>query len=407
MKILLLTEQFPWPLTDGGNLRTWHIIQGLQRQHEVTVLAHHWPPRAGKLDQSPCGISRPVLVPKLDVSRRLWHNIRHLGPSRWPLFLLKNFSPTLLGEADRLLASESFDVIHFNHLDTACFALTRDWPQPMVFDTHNCLTSLARQMAGAGANPVRRWFFRREAALIEEAERRITARMALNLVCSSADAGHFMGIQPQGLYEVVPNGVDREHFQASAASPADPATLVFTGAMSYYPNVQAAIYFQREILPLLKRSGRPLRTLFVGRDPAPQVRRLHDGERVIVTGSVPDVRPYLEQAAVVIVPLLHGSGTRLKILEAFSMGKAVVSTRVGAEGLGVQNGKQLLLADEPRAFADCILRLLDDEGLRQRMGLAARQLVEAEYAWPVVQDRLNRAYSQLCSTPAVETSAAI
>jgi polysaccharide biosynthesis protein PslH len=402
VRVLFITEQFPWPLTDGGNLRTWHILQGLCRDHEVTLLSHAPAENPG---YPPCAVHEPcqiVTVSKPGIDKLLWNNVRGLGLGRWPLFLIKNWSESLLARADTLLTQNSFDAIHFNHLDTAAFALAREWPQLKIFDTHNCLTSMATQVAHEWSNPVRRWAFAREARLLEQVERRVCQHMDICLVCSRNDATTFRHICPEGAYKVVPNGVDTGFFQNTSIDEPEPRAVTFTGAMNYYPNEQAALFFCREVLPLIRTAAGPLRVYLVGKDPTTSVRALHDGREIIVTGRVPDVRPFLERASVVIVPLRHGSGTRLKILEAFAMNKPVVSTRLGAEGIEAVDGREILLADNAPQFAQSVAQLLDDAALRSKMGCAARQLVESDYAWPEILRRLRTLYSGLAVEPSQE-----
>ena len=185
---------------------------------------------------------------------------------------------------------------------------------------------------------------------------------------------------------VVPNGVDLDYFHV-LPQPIQRRHLVFTGSMDWRPNQDAARYFVREILPLLKQVRPELECTFVGRNPPADIERLADIPGVHITGTVGDVRPYVERAAVYIVPLRIGGGSRLKILEALAMGRAVVSTTVGAEGLDVVHDKHLLLADDPRTFADCVLRLLDDQQRCRSLSTEGRRLVEQHYGWDALADR--------------------
>ena len=190
-------------------------------------------------------------------------------------------------------------------------------------------------------------------------EAAVCERVDAALVCSGREQSSFDRLWPGGRYITVPNGVDSDYFQPGNLGEEQAGVLVFTGAMGYWPNEEAAIYFCKDILPILQRMGRKIKVYFVGKGPTLRVQALHDGDSVFVTGQVDDVRPYIRRAEVVVVPLRHGAGTRLKILEAFAMGKAVVSTTLGAEGIPAENDREILLADDPMNFASKITLLLD------------------------------------------------
>jgi glycosyltransferase involved in cell wall biosynthesis len=172
--------------------------------------------------------------------------------------------------------------------------------------------------------------------------------------------------------------------------------------MNYPPNAEAVIWFDREIFPLLSDLPR-LSWKIVGWGPPPEIQALHDPPAIQVTGFVEDVRPYLIESQVVIVPLLSGSGTRLKILEAWAMGKAVVSTSLGAQGLPAVHGENILLADKPRDFAEAVIQLLGDPVKRNRLGQAGRQLVEAHFSWHAIGQELARAYQNVQQARAYPT----
>jgi glycosyltransferase involved in cell wall biosynthesis len=192
---------------------------------------------------------------------------------------------------------------------------------------------------------------------------------------------------------IVPNGVDTDVFAPGAVAEAtQPGCIVFTGTLDYRPNVDAALWFVREVLPLIRAQQPAAHLLLVGRSPSPAVRALHDGAAVRVLPDVPDVRPFIAGAATYVVPMRIGGGVRLKLLEALAMQAAVVSTQMGAEGMpDLRGDEHLLLADTPRAFAAAVLRLLDDAALRQRLGAAGRTLAQ-RYDWRAIVPRLEQVY---------------
>jgi len=393
MRILFVTEQFPYPLHDGGNLRSYHLLRGLSEEHEVRLLSHAPADMTSIAQlQSVCQVE---VLPPVAKMRRLARNLLRPGAWRQPTFLWKGRSQPLLERLIARLQGESFDAIHFNHLDTACFAAEFRWPQLQVFDSHNCLSLMeARRRAKRSEVPWASWHDR-EIAALRRWEAAVCRRTTLTLACSHLDAEAFRNLYPDAQVEVVSNGVDAEYFRPGSPISEEPGALVFTGTMSYGPNEEAAHFFCKEILPILRQRNTSVRAYFVGRNPSSRVRALHDGNAVHVTGAVDDVRPYLHRAQAVIVPLRHGGGTRLKILEAFAMGKSVVSTSVGAEGIPVVDGENILLADTPIAFAEAIERLLRDADYRRQLADEARRFAQSQFDWRLVRRRLLSIYADL------------
>ena len=228
-------------------------------------------------------------------------------------------------------------------------------------------------------------------------ERRALGRFDGVLAVSDADSASLTRLYPEAVrapIHVVPTGVDTEFFKPTAPS-ALSRRLVFTGSMDWLPNEDAMLFFCREIFPSIRAEEPEVTLSIVGRAPTPAVARLAQDAGITVTGRVEDVRPHISESAVYVVPLRIGGGTRLKIFEAMAMGKAVVSTAVGAEGLPVRHGEHLLLADEPAAFATAVVRLLRDADARGRLESAARALVVEQYDWSAVADELDRALTRI------------
>jgi glycosyltransferase involved in cell wall biosynthesis len=214
-------------------------------------------------------------------------------------------------------------------------------------------------------------------------------------VTSERDERLLLQDSPGSETSVVPNAVDTDYF--APMGDGDPMTIAFFGANHYFPNIDGIQYFMREIMPLVKRRHPGARLLIIGY--SPEALYSWAGDDVILTGIVDDIRDYLARANVIIAPLRIGGGTRFKILEAMAMGKAVVSTTIGAEGLAVTHGQDVLLADTPEDFASQVNRLLDDQALSRRIGQAGRQLVERRYDWQAAVGELERLYSRLLGAP--------
>jgi glycosyltransferase involved in cell wall biosynthesis len=195
--------------------------------------------------------------------------------------------------------------------------------------------------------------------------------------------------------------VDIEYFRPTSATASEgERALIYTGGMNMFANRDAVLFFMREIWPHIKL-GMPNATFYaVGQDPPPELLRIAKADPgIVVTGYVNDIRPFVARSSVYVVPLRVGGGTRLKVVDAMAMGKAIVSTHIGAEGIHVKSGENVLLVDEPREFAERTLRLLRDRSLRDRLGAAARRLAEDVYSWDKVGSKLQAIYESLVAMP--------
>jgi glycosyltransferase involved in cell wall biosynthesis len=297
-----------------------------------------------------------------------------------------------------------YDVVHFELAPMAGYALTgpaRDDTRPIVcLDEHNIEYDIARRTAQGAASAVRRAYSALEWRKQRKDEQRAWRCLDGCTVTSARDRDMLLADEPSTRTAVVANGVDVDFFEPAArSSPRETPSLLFFGAIDYFPNTDAMLYFLRDVFPRLVLRYTGLRLCIVGRRP-PESIVAQRSASVDVTGVVDDVRPWLERADVVVVPLRIGGGTRLKILEAMAMGKAVVSTTLGAEGLDVVPERDLLLADDSATFVAQVGRLLDDPELRQRLGAAARRLVVSKYGWKTSVVALLGFYGELLETKA-------
>jgi sugar transferase (PEP-CTERM/EpsH1 system associated) len=396
MRILWLKSDLLLPLDKGGKLRTWHLMRHLARRHEITYLAFAEPdtPRAHR-DGMREVAAHIETVPRTDPpkgSLRFYADAAAHLVDPLPYAVGKYRSRAYRDRIVRLLASTPFDLVVCDFLVPAV-NLPRALPCPSVIFTHNVEAEIWRRHAETSGNPVARAFLAAQHRRMLRFERKTLARFDGVLAVSDADGQAFDRLYPGAVRQpvhVVPTGVQTDYFTAHASDPAS-QTLVFTGSMDWLPNEDAMLFFCREILPLVRADEPGAQRAIVGRAPTPAVKALAADGGVTVTGRVDDVRPHMRDAAVYIVPLRIGGGTRLKIFEAMAMGKAVVSTTVGAEGLPVTNGEHLMLADEPRAFARAIVRLMRDVSRRRQLEAAARALVVERYDWSAVAGALEDA----------------
>jgi sugar transferase (PEP-CTERM/EpsH1 system associated) len=398
MRLLWMKSDVLLPLDTGGKLRTWHLMRHLAAHHDITYLGFSTP------DQ------RPEDIDGMREVARTVHVIPRSHPAKGslgfyagaalhlvdplPYAVGKYRSRAFRRRLDELLRREAFDLIVCDFLVPAV-NLPRRLPCRSVLFTHNVEAEIWRRHAETKSG-LSRFLYGVQHRRMLRFEARTLARFDGVLAVSDADRDTFARLYPGAVTQpvhVVPTGVDTEFFHPAASSPGA-RSLVFTGSMDWLPNEDAMLFFCAEVLPLIRREEPEVTLAIVGRAPTPAVARLAQQHGVVVTGRVDDVRPHMAKAAVYIVPLRIGGGTRLKIFEAMSMGKAVVSTTIGAEGLPVTDGRDLVLADSPPAFADAVVRLLRNVDQRRGLEAAARRLVVERYDWAAVAGELDRALTR-------------
>jgi sugar transferase (PEP-CTERM/EpsH1 system associated) len=376
------------PPDSGGKIRSFNILRELARQHSVTFFSFH-----AAQDNDPHRdlekmFHRVICVPlKLPQPKSLAEFFEYTSSilSREPYSLTKYCRPEVRNKLHALLKREMYDVIVCDFM-AAAGVIPWDWPTPKVLFTHNVEAAIWQRHHQVASNPLWKtiswWEWRR----MEAAERRYLRLADHVLTVSETDRDAFATVLDPGKVTVIPTGVDIDYFQSMPVEET-PNSLVFTGSMDWLPNEDAILFFVDAILPLIERKNPLVSLEVVGRSPSRKLQALAETKsNVHLTGWVEDVRPFAGRGAVCIVPLRIGGGTRLKIFEAMAMSKAVVSTSLGAEGLPVQSGENIVLADRPEDFAQAILTLLNDAGERKRLGTAARALVEDKYSWQKVSE---------------------
>jgi glycosyltransferase involved in cell wall biosynthesis len=265
---------------------------------------------------------------------------------------------------------------------------------PVLLFEHNVEHMIWKRLHKVEARPARRVLLAIESRKMQRYEAWACARAGLTVAVSEADRAILAANAPPARIRAIPTGVDTTYFTPNGTLEA-PTRLVFTGSMDWYPNEDAILHFIDSILPTIRRAIPGVSLAVVGRNPTDRVRAAGASAGVHVTGTVPDVRPYMAEATVYVVPLRIGGGTRLKIFEALAMGKAVVATTVGAEGLPVVPGEHFLQADSAGDFAQAVVTLLKDPSRRQALGMSGRQLVKERYSWPQVARDFERHCEEL------------
>jgi polysaccharide biosynthesis protein PslH len=381
MKILWVKADFLHPTTRGGKIRTLEMLRRLHRRNEIHYVGLLDPayPEAVALSAEYCSKVYPI-EHRAPGRRSLAFAGQVLkgSVSKWPVLIDRYRSESMRRCISELRGRERFDAIVCDFLVPACNMPRLD---DCVLFQHNVETMIWERHASSAGDLLRRLYFRLQARRMFAFEREVCRAVRHVVAVSEADARAMQ--EMFGLEQVshVPTGVDIDYFTPTASQAGSVADLVFVGAMDWMPNIDGMIYFVSEVLPLIRRRRPQCSLVIVGKDPAPEIVRLgrdHDG--VVVTGTVPDVRPYLWGSLVSIVPLRVGGGTRLKIYESMAARVPVVSTTVGAEGLTVSPPLDIRIADSEESFAAECLDLF---------GSAAARGGQADVAWKLVANRFS------------------
>lgn len=398
-RLLLLAQTLPFPPDGGVNIRIYNVMRLLARQYDVTLLC--FMRRAER--QTPGAVAQGIagLMPHADVAvfpipqeynrlRLLWDHLRSVITRRaytWYSYESRDYRDRLR----ELVAERDFDIVQIDSLDLAAYLPELDG-LPVVCVHHNVESTLMHRRAQIQPSGWRRAYLHFQARLLARLEKEWCERVDLNVTVSDADRIALHLQAPHGRYTTVPNGVDIDQFQPAKAREEG---IVSTGGLNWFPNADALEHFTQDILPRIRERRPNTRVRWVGRAEDEERQRLWADERIELTGYVDDVRPYVQEGACFIVPLRVGGGTRLKILDAWAMGKAVVSTSVGCEGLVAVDGANILIRDDPAEFAEAVVQVLRDKALRERLGAAARRTVEERYSWDVIGTGLRRSLDEL------------
>jgi glycosyltransferase involved in cell wall biosynthesis len=422
-RILVLTPQFPYPPHQGTTLRNYNLVAGLAARHRVHLLSFGDPDAAvgSPLDDLCQSVEVIPPPPPRSLPRRLASLFLTLQPD----MALRLPSPAFHAALATYLTRDSFNVVQVEGIEMGPYLLqvaeSRPQGQPplLVFDDHNAEYILQQRAWETDLNQPRRWvaaaYSLAQWRKLRRYERHLLRATDRVVAVSEVDAEALRRLVPGLVVTIVPNGVDVNYFRPLPpeffVSPEEAASdeawemglglwaagqgiwdIVFTGKMDFRPNVDAVLWFTQEVLPQVRREVPEAHFWVVGQKPHPRLDPLRNHPAVTLTGWVEDVRPYTLQAAVCAIPLRIGGGTRLKVLEAMAMGKAIVSTSLGCEGFDLVPGQELLIADTPTEFASAILRLFRDPALRDRLGRAARRFAASRYEWRTIIPRLEQAY---------------
>ncbi len=395
MKILFLSPRQPLPARNGAKLREYHFLRALGRSAELTYLYFADPETQPLTVKELPFCSDVVGIPKPPAFGPVKTVMGILG--RWPLPILNHSSPQMSAAVATAMARCQFDIVHLDSIHMIRYALAareRMGSVRAIYNWHNIESEAMSRRSATTPSRARRWYVEYTAGKLAGLERDILHSAFGHIVCSDRERDQLRPIAPAARIAVIENGVDTSYFAQCGEARATSRRIVFVGAMDYFPNSDAAIFFANRIWPHVRNRLDGAELTIAGKSPSAAVLGLGKLPGVTVTGTVPDIRPYYQGALAAVVPLRSGGGTRLKILEAMAAGVPVISTPLGAEGLEVADGENVLLVDssDGEGWADRLVSLADSPARRAQLTAAGLRLVQSRYDWEMLGSRLLATY---------------
>jgi polysaccharide biosynthesis protein PslH len=385
VRILYVCHRFPFPPKRGGKIRPFNMIRHLARTHEVVVCSLARSPQEAEEGK---GIAPHCAEFHMGLVDDRVQTARMIATLPTPLTASAQYfhSPQLARTIRRLLAERTFDLI-FVHCSSVAHYVEHVTDVPKILDFGDMDSQKWLEYVEFKPWPLS-WGYWWEGRRVLAEEKRLARRFDLCTATTRAEWETLNGYGAAAASDWFPNGVDASAFSPST-EPYDPDTICFIGRMDYYPNQQGMFEFCAEVLPLLREKRPAIKLQIVGADPSPAVRKLAELPGVTVTGSVPQVQPYVLRSALTVAPLRIARGTQNKMLESMAMGVPVVSSRIAAGGVDALAGEHLLAASTAQEYRDAILRILDDPAERARLAVAGRNRVLSHHAWPASMQRLD------------------
>ena len=405
MKILWFSHILPYPPKGGVMQRSYNLIKEAAKENEVYLFAFNqkaWLPtkediiKAKKEFERFCKKVEIFELPS-DKSKATWYSLvlkSFFSKDAYTINWTK--SKKMRKKIKEFLATNHIDLIHCDTIGLAEYV--RDIKEiPKGLNHHNIESHMMLRRAKREKNLFKKIYFLQEAIKLKKYEKQVCPKFDMNLVVSELDKERLLNIAPNSKVEVIPNGVDINYFKPNN-NKIKKDNLVFAGRMNAYPNEDAVIWFLKQIWPLLKKEVPNATSTIAGRNPTFRIKKLAQNDSsILITGYVDDIRPFIAQAEVYVCPIRDGGGTKLKLLDAMAMGKAIVTTTIGAEGLGVIHERHVLIANDPKIFASQVLLVFNNPDLRKYLSQNARQLVKKEYSWEIIGKKLNSLYQKMCS----------
>jgi sugar transferase (PEP-CTERM/EpsH1 system associated) len=388
MKILVLDEEFPYPLNTGKRIRSFNLLSRLAQKHELRYLAYGTPnddsyQASTNANMNPIAVASQIQK-KAGIGFYYKLAMNLLSPR--PYIVTSHYSKLFQQEVNRQTEQFKPDAIICEWTPYGVFVESISSTKKIIV-AHNIESTIWQRYYENERSLLKRWYTSKQYRKVMAFENEVVGWVDGVTTVSEKEAAVIRQMRTGLNVTVIDNGVDLSYFQPTQTNLTG-KKLVFTGSMDWRPNQDAVQYFADELLPVFKQQEPSIEATFVGRNPPEHINKLDGVDGITITGTVDDVRPYIDQASAYIVPLRIGGGSRLKILEAFAMKKPVISTTVGAEGLDVTDGENILLADDPETFVKRVRQVLSDPDLARRLGANGRKLVEQQYGWDALAGKL-------------------
>lgn len=406
MNVLWLSHNVPYPPIGGVLQRSYHLLKHIATEHRVHLLAfnqkalHRTTKEVAHAEKALKHFCSSVEIFPIasDASRLKWCKlVAESFFTEEPYTINWTKSQEMHNAIRNLAAKIKIDIAHFDTIGMVEYF--NDIKEPIkILNHHNIESLMMRRRSEKEGNLLRKAYFYFEAKKIEAQEKMYLSKVNLNLVVSEPDAQRIRQLDPNCHVEIIENGTDIDFFESDASVPQDVGHLLFVGGLKWYPNRDAMDYFCESIWPELIRRHENLRFTVVGAHPPKHlIKKGYMDQRIKVTGYVDDVRVFFQRADIFVCPIRDGGGTRLKVLDAMAMGKAIVATSIGCEGIDVVPGKDVLIANSPSEFVSQITFLLSNPALKRELGNRARKLAVEKYSWSRIGTHLLKVYKNLGS----------
>jgi len=393
MNILFLTHTFPYPPNDGMRSTCFQLIKHLAKNNQVSLLS---------LIESEEELKHvPIMKQWCKEVTALAHDV-----PRSPLLRIQNtlFDPTpfcvvqfrsepFRQKLKTLIRDNNYDIIQCLSVNISEYV--RDFGKtPGLFFPHDSVSMQFQRNAQREPNVIKKTYLYAQAKKMKGYEKKMIKAFRKSVVVSKVDLDWIKQFVPDANIPVIPGGVDPDQFKPSR-NPEEFPSVIFRGVMNFIPNIDAALYFHNQIMPHVLKVYPSLRYYIVGKEPPPSIRALHDGKNTIVTGLVEDLREYMGRSTINVCPMRGGSGMKNKILEAWSMEKPVVATNLACDGISIERGEDIMVADDPKQFADYVIELLKDHKLRDKLGKKGREKAIRQYTWAYVATLFEKEYKKM------------
>lgn len=403
MKVLWISQNIPYPPKTGALQRNYNLLREASRYAQVylvailqkDVLPGSYDMESARRELGKLCEELKIVELKVETSPALFYYLAAKSLfTKTPLSVNWADSENLRTTIRELVRESDFDIVHFDTISVASFKDEID-SSSTILNHHNIESHLLDRRTEYENNFLKRLYYSLEASKLEKYEKEVCGDFDINFTVSKLDGERLLEIAPGARYDVIANGVDVEYFDVDRTEVV-PKSVIMVSGMNWFPNRDAVLYMCDHIWPLLKEAVPESTWTIVGASPPSRIKELAaKDDKVVVTGFVDDVRPYMKRAETYLCPMRDGGGTRLKILDALSMGMPIVGTTMAFEGIDIEPERHALVADTPEQFVEQILRIQTDDLLRSEIGKEARRFAEEKYSWTVIGKKLANIYEEL------------